>query len=273
MVSNHEGHRTEECAASPPGGRDPSDLGEGDMAFAQIASASASSVAPPGLETPPPRPNAQNRSRRPAAAPVLDGWTDLQLAERLRKDGFDGELGRAVVERLMRYGLGVLTAWMNSGVIWDRVPGGGVCNWSETQAIDLRATTVTDAVMAFKKQILEGTWDPARASLRTWFIGGCKFKFADAYRASGLASNKCVPMEDVPNPRMGQDPEVISVQRDMIAFRMKDMDRRLQRILYLRSEDYTIPEIAHLLGVTDSTVEGVLYRYKRKATGEDRGDE
>jgi len=278
VVSNDESHRTEECAASPPAGRDPSDVGEGDMAYAQMASVGTTSSFSPGV-----LPGAVTlaaahlptlgRPVRKPAPPVLDGWTDVQLAEHLRKEGFDSRVGHAVLQRLMRYGLGVLTGWMNSGAIWDHVPGGGVANWSESQAHDLRVTTVTDAVMAFKQQILDGTWDPKRASLRTWFIGGCKYKFVDAYRASGLAKNRCVPMENIPYPRIGQDPEVTAVQRDTIAFRMKDLSPRLQRILYLKSEGYKVPQIAHLLGTTDSAVEGALYRYKQKATREDFGDE
>lgn len=117
---------------------------------------------------------------------------DEQLLLRLQLSEFADDDWEPVGQELARYGLAVITSWVRKRTIYTKVKqrtGYGLPtleNWpvEEHTVTDLADDTVVEALNYFKNRVLiPGKWDPTKgASLRTFFIGQCLYKFANCYR-------------------------------------------------------------------------------------------
>jgi hypothetical protein len=96
-----------------------------------------------------------------------------------------------VATEFARYGLDVLGAWIAKGMVYGRVRamwGYGLppapVDWLDEDAIQALATdTVLVALDKFRTEVLmRHRWDPTKgATLKTFFIGQCLFRFANVY--------------------------------------------------------------------------------------------
>lgn len=116
---------------------------------------------------------------------------DVDLVTRLMFGGFTGQDWDRCAERLVGYGLMVITAWVITGRIIDRCHHKGYGPLERSSSIrnqdaadELAGETVALALVKFRDTVLaRGKWDPNRgASLRTFFIGQCLIRFPNIYR-------------------------------------------------------------------------------------------
>lgn len=117
---------------------------------------------------------------------------DEELLLKLQLSSFADRDWNPVAQELARYGLAVITSWMRKRSIYRKVKrrtGYGLPtldDWpTDDHAVnDIAEDTVVEALGYFKNNVLlAGKWDPTRgASLRTYFIGQCLYKFANCYR-------------------------------------------------------------------------------------------
>jgi hypothetical protein len=118
---------------------------------------------------------------------------DRDLVERLAAAGYVGREWDYVAAELIKYGYAVLIAWMRSGVIWRRLADKNIAGlpapppweWNEETWNDLAGATLVIAVEKFRDTVLaSGRWKPdGGASLKTFFIGQCLFRFPNPYRS------------------------------------------------------------------------------------------
>src|SRR5262249_10708180 len=138
-------------------------------------------------------PMIRNRARSAIsdAAPPVAG--DAELYARLIADRFTGPVYERVMDRLCRYGYTTIHAWVTSGLIFSRcaekrvkgLPAGETwSNWTKEDIEDLVQDAVAGAELRFRSDGLRGTgWRfDGGASLGGYFITGCLFAFASAYK-------------------------------------------------------------------------------------------
>ena len=102
---------------------------------------------------------------------------------------------------LIKYGMAVLIGWMRSELIWVRVaertkfgqlprPIGWL--WCDEAWNEIAVNTLLDALPNFRDSVLRsGRWDPrGRASLKTFFIGQCLFRYPNVYRRWHAAAER-----------------------------------------------------------------------------------
>jgi DNA-directed RNA polymerase specialized sigma24 family protein len=121
---------------------------------------------------------------------------EQDLLERLRTAGFEGAATQHLEAELWRYGWRCLLKWMKDGSIAARCKAKGVrlkCLDQEVTELqrnaqlreDLAAAAVGEAIMYFMEYSLKlGYWKPCKgASMRTYFVHDCLYKFRDAFNA------------------------------------------------------------------------------------------
>ncbi|MDQ1684133.1 MAG: hypothetical protein QOC82_870 [Frankiaceae bacterium] len=117
---------------------------------------------------------------------------DAEMLFRLQLSGYADEEWLPVASEFARYGYNVLTGWMYTGEIFEEVreaTGRSLQRpdvaFVEADVVTLVSDTVVAALAAFLQRVLKkNKWDPTRgASLKTFFIGQCKFQFPNALRS------------------------------------------------------------------------------------------
>jgi hypothetical protein len=136
---------------------------------------------------------------------------DIDTVLQLQLHSWSDEAWEPVAEALAEYGFGVIKGWMHAGQIYTEVARTGYgalpsCprGWLDDDTIEeLTGETVAKALNYFKFSILmKNKWDATKgASLATYFVGQCKFQFANVYTVwrhdravhHGLVSNDDQP--------------------------------------------------------------------------------
>lgn len=211
---------------------------------------------------------------------------DAELVQRLRDAGYTGRDWDYFVTELLKYGYVVLVSWMRSGVIWVRLRDRGIgglptppeWEWQHDTWQDLAGDTLVIAIEKFRDTVLiPGRWDPqGRASLKTFFIGQCIFRFPNVYRswhtaASSRQAERPTNTEEWLRGRAGaEDPERDLVQHDEITRGLTELDDRTRTVLLLLDQDYTQTEVAAQLGVSRKAVE-MIVRHHRNREGKRHG--
>jgi DNA-directed RNA polymerase specialized sigma24 family protein len=271
VVANHEDLSGRDAVASPSQTLD-----------LQPGAANAAA----GQDALPPDPAAPTRRGRRATAAVLEeeGISDAELVGHLRKFGFDTPLGDQTFRALLNYENAVFLAWMNSGLIWEKIATlthqqtgrafRGCSNWTPDEADELRRETVTQGLMTFETSILEG-WHPDRgASVKTYFTTKCLWIFLGEYKKFARGKRKpVILLDEILVPRHEPDPQDVVVARETAHLAMARLSPEMQMILQYRAESYTNREIAELIGITEKAVEGRLRRYYEGKPWEGFGDE
>lgn len=203
-----------------------------------------------------------------AAVERLGG--DEALLRELRRDGFSGPSWQRVAEELARYGVAVFRPWIIKGTVFGKLaekgrkvprpPPGAL---DDVEAASLANEVVAEALAHFRTDVLmRDRWDPRKgASLTTFFIGQCLFRFPNLYRTwlAHLPAYRLYDSElDVVASREG------SVEDDVIrdamladALRTVHSDDT-RRGLVMNAMGYTHAEIGERLGKTPKAVERML---------------
>jgi len=201
---------------------------------------------------------------------------DVDLHTRLALIRFTGPEYHEFQTELTRYGLDVMTGWLRTGKIFLRMQeaGYGLCR-PPNGALDrdaqdeLAGETVAVALFRFHHDVLlRRRWDPTKgARLTTFFVGQCKIRFANVYRAwldKELASDLLIDPA-VDDPRLEaltaavDSPEWKAVARGYIRRGVRGIrDPRVHRALVLIASDHSQAEIAADLGVSERAVERML---------------
>lgn len=116
---------------------------------------------------------------------------DIDTVLQLQLQSWSDEAWEPVAEALAEYGFGVIKGWMHTGQIFAEVARTGYgalpgCPraWLDDDTIEeLTGETVAKALNYFKFGVLmKNKWDATKgASLATFFVGQCKFQFANVY--------------------------------------------------------------------------------------------
>jgi hypothetical protein len=117
---------------------------------------------------------------------------DIDTILQLQLRSWSDEAWEPVARALTEYGFGVVKGWMYTRQIFVEVARTGYgalpqCprDWLDDETIEeLAGLTVAEALNYFKFEVLmKGKWDATKgASLATFFVGQCKFKFANVYK-------------------------------------------------------------------------------------------
>ena len=196
---------------------------------------------------------------------------DRDLIGELRRRGFDGPEYERAAEELVRYGLSVVTAWIRTGTIFEKVarrarpverpPDGAL---DDSEALSMAGEVVTVALAHFRDDVLvPGRWDPARgASLTTFFVGQCLLRFPNIYRqwVQQVPRTRAASFDEVNHER----PSGQQVEDDVITSRAAETALACVRsddartALVLIGFGFTYPQIAQRLGKTEKAVERMI---------------
>lgn len=218
-----------------------------------------------------------------------DGSTDRERIDRLggdrelyaaiRTTGFEGEDWLFVVQELARYGLHVMTKWVREGTITikchqKKVKGVPIlhdwvrADWNLVE--DIAAETVEEAIEHYRDDVLaKNVWDPDKgASLRTFFIGQCMFRYVVVYpRLTRIPERHRYKHSEL---SALDDLGVGSVEDDVIRSATVQYildgasSERAARALAMDAHGYPQQTIAVDLGVSVDSVKGMLKRERAR---------
>ncbi|OLT52877.1 hypothetical protein BJF87_12375 [Gordonia sp. CNJ-863] len=213
----------------------------------------------------------------------LGGDEELLLA--LQLSGFADRDWNPVAEELARYGLAVITSWIHKRTIFSKVKrrtGYGLptlVDWPGDQhtVVELADDVVIEALSYFKNNVLiAGKWDPTKgASLRTYFIGQCLFRFPNCYRRLFDAellrrTNEIIADDDsialVARTLHGIEDAVIT--SDAVRHALRSITTpRARSALVMHAQGYPYQEIADYLGIAGGAkaIENMITYQKKRA--------
>jgi DNA-directed RNA polymerase specialized sigma24 family protein len=231
----------------------------------------ASQAGPSGLPDQRPPTNIDNASRSERLA------ADAQLVSELAAVGFAGPPYAVFEEELVNYAYPVMMAMVRSGMIFTKCGQRGIRlpRWRLTpQDIEeLVNDTLARTLPVFRqKALVEGGWRAAGGTVLTSsFVNFLPYQFANAVREwhKNQEQEDTERYEDVSeiltSPALG--PEALVLQREEILVGLEAIESEATRVALVLSEDgYDQDEIADILGdgATRRSVEGLLYRHRRK---------
>jgi DNA-directed RNA polymerase specialized sigma24 family protein len=218
---------------------------------------------------------------------------DQKLVRLLAQDGFKGPRYDRFEEKLARYGISVLRAWMHSGFIFRLVAERGLGLRPHERELEelgsnsdlreeLATMTVACALVRFRQRALveEGWMFEGGASITTYFMGACVYEFPNEfrrYRASEQRHRRALQrqqeMYESPVSPLSTADEVLGPQR--VRDTLKEIsDPRTRAALALALDGYTHEEIQELLDATSiRAIEGLLYRWRMKAKRDEEGEQ
>lgn len=202
---------------------------------------------------------------------------DADLYRTIKASNFVGEDWEFVAAEMARYGMGVFEAWMASGVITER------CLEKKVKGVpalpeavrrdrhlceDIVAETVGSALVRFRDEVLKkDIWDPAKgASLRTFFIRQCMWRYGDAYRRITFARAHEVRTDDA---ELLDTTSVTHVEDDVIRMATADLllngatNERAARAFAMHVSGYDNKAIATDIGASVDSVKSLLKRERQ----------
>lgn len=205
----------------------------------------------------------------------LAGDADLYAA--IKSSNFEGEDWEFVAGEMARYGMAVFEAWMTTGVITERCRAKKVKGVpSLPEAVrrdrhlceDIVAETVGSALLKFRDEVLKkNIWDPGKgASLRTFFIRQCMWRYGDAFRRVTAARAHEVRTDDA---EILDTNHVTHVEDDVIRMATAEMlfkgatNERAARAFAMHVAGYDNQTIATDLGVSVDSVKSQLKRERQ----------
>lgn len=207
---------------------------------------------------------------------------DEEALLELQLNKFTGAPWDRFAREMARYGVGVLHSWVVRGVIYHRVKTltsfglpRPLISWPDDEAAyDLAVDTVIEALAHFQQKVLpSGGWQSSRgASLGTYFIGQCLYRFANRYRSALSKELAQRASLGIPAGELITDlsPAIEGVERTVVA--RDELNSALGRIsteravkaLLLHAQGDTYREIAEQLNLTDAKQVENLIAYQRK---------
>jgi DNA-directed RNA polymerase specialized sigma24 family protein len=214
------------------------------------------------------------------------GDADLLLG--LQLNSYAPKVWNPVAEEFARYGLAVFRSWIRLGFVFGivtKATGYGFTKLPDeritdpVEVEDLASMTVVYALADFLEKVLkQNKWDPNRgASLKTYFIGQCKWQFPNVYKEWSRLQRRTPAGESLDYLI---DKNVLAPAHDNIAATF-DRDAEIQEVLsavdsaeaqsalVYQAEGYSHAEIALMTGLKDAkAVENLIGRWKRRLASE-----
>lgn len=199
---------------------------------------------------------------------------DKELVLRLGLLGFAGREWDAFVRVLAEYGIQVFRSWLLTGKVFAECRHTGPRRRfrDDDEINEITGEIVAEAIAAFRKDVLiPSTWDPTKgASLRTYFIGNCKLRFANVYRR-WVSETQHAPI-DVDDAKIRAELEHQRAPRVPVEV-AAELHRQgrllrgdtLERLNALGVVGYTNAEIAVMNGTTEGAINARLHRAREKA--------
>jgi DNA-directed RNA polymerase specialized sigma24 family protein len=206
---------------------------------------------------------------------------DEELLLELQLNGFAGRPWMKFSQEMARYGLDILASWIGRGIIYGKVKAltgftlGRLLGWPDPEtSTDLAADTVVDALDYFRERVLRTQrWQADQgASLGTFFIGQCMYRFPNRYRSALRAERTrrqeaVQPMDELPEDAF--DPikgiEHVVVAREELADALAQVStERARKAVLLDAIGYTHKEIAAQLGLHDARQIENMLGYQRR---------
>jgi RNA polymerase sigma factor (sigma-70 family) len=206
---------------------------------------------------------------------------DEELLLELQLHGFTGRPWGRFAHEMARYGMGVLSGWIRRGEIYGRVKaltGFGLSRrdgWPDAELCgDIATDTVVIALDYFRERVLlAGRWDASKgASLGTFFIGQCLYRFANIYTKALRAEIKRqehreIPDDELPeewfDPIRGIEATVVANQDLVDALAQVSTERAREALVLKHIGGYSYEEIAKRLGMSDARQVGNMLDYQR----------
>jgi hypothetical protein len=114
---------------------------------------------------------------------------DAELLYQLMLGKYAGRDWLAFADLLARYGLAVLTAWIEKDALVRMCLAKGIraprlLRHTRSEREDIARWIVTESIFVFRRDVLiPGRWNAAKgATLKTYFIGQCLLQYPNAYR-------------------------------------------------------------------------------------------
>jgi len=198
---------------------------------------------------------------------------DKELVLRLGLQGFAGREWDTFVKVLVEYGFQVFRSWLHTGKVFTECRHSGPRRrFRDNDEVDeITGEIVAEAIAAFREDVLiPGAWDASKgASLRTYFIGNCKLRFANIYRR-WVSETEGAPA-DVDDGKIRAELEhqrapCVPVEVAAELHRQAPLLQRhtIKRINALGAVGYTKAEIATIDGTTEGAINARLYRARGK---------
>jgi hypothetical protein len=208
---------------------------------------------------------------------------DKRLHDELASQQFQGSLHERFEDELVRYALAVLNAWLITGAVFEHLRSRGVGLETDNYTLKLlrddsdERQGLADAVVAaalpdFRRRALrDGGWaSTGQASLTTYFMGTCLWKFPNEYRRfnTDLRRNQLARPsgEDIlldEQPGHAQPVDSQAVDKIGLSADLAEHPPKTQAAVILALCGYTQIEIAELLDATEKAVEGRLFRWRK----------
>lgn len=210
---------------------------------------------------------------------------DRRLRDLLAAQKFTGPDWEVFAEELARYGIAVIGGWTRRGMIISKCSEKGYGGLPEPPdrafddpdaVADVAHETVAVALRHFRDDVLvRGRWDPARgASLKTYFIGQCIFRFPNVYRTwwkqetqardlgTALVDDEVLRALD---RRRAVTGEAVVLDRMHVARLLRAVSNpQARKALVYSAAGWPHAEIAEELGVTAKAVERIIANEKAR---------
>jgi DNA-directed RNA polymerase specialized sigma24 family protein len=206
---------------------------------------------------------------------------DEELLLKLQLHGFTGRPWERFAHEMARYGMGVMSSWIRRGRIYGRVKaltGFGLTRrdgWPDPELCgDIATDTVIVALDYFRERVLlAGRWDASKgASLGTFFIGQCLYRFANVYTKALRAEIKRYKHREIPDDEMpeewfdpirGIEATVVAHQDLADALAQVSTERARKALVLKHIGGYSYEEIANKLGMSNARQVGNMLDYQR----------
>lgn len=210
---------------------------------------------------------------------------DADMLLQLQLTNYSDKVWNPIAEEFARYGYAVISSWIRRGLIFGIVTsftGYGIPREADERVMDtddindLASLTVVNALNKFLELALKNkNWDPNKgASLKTYFIGQCKWQFPNVFREWQRTQKHRIPADSLD----------VLVERNVFAPAHDNVEATVEReaevaealvliesgeaqsALMYHSAGYTYAEIAELLSMPNAkAVENLLTRWKARA--------
>ena len=199
---------------------------------------------------------------------------DAVLCAAVKHANYVGPDWEFIAGEIARYGIAVFEGWMARGIVTERCRAKGVRGvpslpeWVRRDRAlceDIVAATVETALIRFRDDVLKkDIWDPAKgASLRTFFIRQCMWRYGDAFRTAIAARQREVRTSDIEVLDVKQvthvEDDVIRMQTAELLFKGASSERAA-RAFAMHLCGYDNSAIAADLGTTIDSIKSLLKR-------------
>lgn len=216
------------------------------------------------------------------SARLLHRTHDRALYERLAQRGFSGPEYEIFRMELASYSLPVIRSWLRTGLIFSYCARQGrpivVSDYDRhdledvDERIGLANETVARALNLFHDLATSGSgWShEGGAAITTYFVGTCVKTFPNIFRnwqrlrdRSRRDAEQYAPFDEDGRTASDHSEEVLT--RQALIATLEKMPQAMRRIAFsMAFEDKNQAELAADMGLTERSIEGRLYRYRKE---------